>query len=134
MELLTLILTLVALGSAILVYYKAGGVSDLKQQADRIASSENFRNSVASLRAAAETVKEKTGEAMAKLATSSKRKINGENRTPGRKVSRGFEDLRKGMVAAKKGSKSAFQNISAWTQKGFQSLVELKSGASKQFV
>jgi len=54
METLSFILAVVALVSAIYVYHRAGGIADLRKQINNIASSEELRRSVESLKGAVE--------------------------------------------------------------------------------
>ncbi len=67
MEFLSLILAAIALGVAILVYQRVGGVADLKKQIDSMTSSVDLKKSVDSLTATVETLREKTAEAIGKL-------------------------------------------------------------------
>jgi hypothetical protein len=134
MEIFGLVLSMVALAGAIFVYYKAGGVADFKEKIHNIASSEELKKSVESLKGAVETLREKTGEGMAKLKALSNSETTGEKNTLESKLSKGSEELKKRMRTGGKSLQNALRNSLAWTQKQTKSLAELKSGDSKQSV
>jgi len=134
METLSFILAVVALVSAIYVYHRAGGIADLRKQINNIASSEELRRSVESLKGAVESLRERTSEGMAKLKALSEKETKGGRETLERNLSKGSEELKKIVLTGGQSLQSALRDSFTWTQKQAKSLAEFRSGDSKQSV
>ncbi len=128
MDIISLILAVIALVIAILAYQKVGGIADLRKQIDQIASSEDLRKSVDSLRVAADTLREKTVEAIGKLETTLRGKKREEKRPPEEKPPERARELEKRMPPSEKDFQGELDSLFASAQQKGESFVEIKSG------
>nr|NIN01199.1 hypothetical protein [candidate division Zixibacteria bacterium] len=125
MEVLTLILPIAALVIAVLAYKRAGGMADLKQRVNQIASGVDIRKSVDALVAATDTLKEKSAEAIAKLEATVKREKR-EEKPPGTEPAKKPEDRR--LPPTTEDFQSELDKVFATAQEEGKPFVEVKSG------
>jgi len=126
MDILSLILAVIALVIAILAYQKTGGVTDFRKQIDQIASSADFRKSVDSLTAVAETLRERTVDAIGKL----EEILRGEGRVekePPEPPERPAE-LKKRIPPSEKDFQGELDSVFESAQQRGESFIEIKSG------
>ena len=127
MEVLTLILAIAALVIAVLAYKRAGGIADLKNRVDQIASVVDVRKSVDALVAATDILKEKTAEAIGKLEATVKREKREEKPPEAEPAKRAQEPGRR-LPPATEDFQSELDKVFAAAQEEGKPFVEVKSG------
>lgn len=128
MDVFNLILAVVAMVIAILAYKKTGGMADLRKQIDQIATSVDLRKSINSLTAAADTLREKTAEAIGKLEDIVRRERREEKGPPEGKPPKRPVELKKRMPAKQKDFQSELDSIFASVQQQGKPFIDIKSG------